>query len=65
MNQPFLRIMWVVGPEMNNYYKAAPVDKVQFGDEWGGDVMITPGADDYVPPTPIDEWVWPYPDDEK
>jgi hypothetical protein len=65
VNQPFLRIMWVVGPEMNNYYKAAPVDKVQFGDEWGGDVMITPGADDYVPPTPIDEWVWPYPDEEK
>jgi hypothetical protein len=35
VNQPFLRIMWVVGPEMNNYYRAAPVDKVQFGDEWG------------------------------
>jgi prephenate dehydratase len=28
-------------------------------------LMIAPEADDYVPPTPIDEWVWPYPDDQK
>jgi hypothetical protein len=41
------------------------VDKVQFGDEWAGEVMISEGSNDYVPPTPIDEWVWPYPDEQK
>lgn len=65
VNQPFLHIMWVVGPEMDHYYRAASVDKVQFGDEWQGDIMITPGAQDYVPPTSIDDWVWPYPAEEK
>jgi hypothetical protein len=64
VNQPFLHIMWVLGPDMNHYYRAAPADKVLLSDEWKGEIMITPGSNDYVPPTPIDEWVWPYPKDK-
>jgi hypothetical protein len=64
VNKPFIWIMWVIGPNMNHYYRAAAVDKVLLSDEMQGQVMITPGANDYVPPTPIDEWVWPYPTDK-
>lgn len=59
VGKPFLHIMWVVGP--NDYYKAAPKDKVLLSDESKGEVMIPEGARDYVPPIKIDDWVWPYP----
>jgi hypothetical protein len=61
VKKPFLHLMWVLGPEMNNYYKAAAVDKVVLSDESKGEPMITPGAMDYVPPTKMEDWVWPYP----
>jgi hypothetical protein len=51
VKQPFLHLNWVLGPNMNNYYKAAAVDKGLLSDEWKGEVMITPGAHDYPPPT--------------
>jgi hypothetical protein len=50
---------------MNDYYSAAPTDKVLLSDESKGEVMIPQGAADYVRPTPLDEWVWPYPKDQK
>ena len=59
--KPFMHAMWCIGPHMNNYYAAAPVDKVLLSDEAKGEIMITPGSHDYVPPTPIEDWVWPYP----
>lgn len=65
VGKPFLHIMWVIGPEMNDYYAAAPTDKVLLSDESKGEVMIPQGAADYVPPTPLDEWVWPYAKDQK
>jgi hypothetical protein len=65
VGKPFIHVMWVIGPNMNNYYEAAPVDKVLLSDESKGEVMIPTGAKDYVPPTPIDEWVWPYPQENE
>jgi hypothetical protein len=65
VKQPFIHMMWVLGPDMNNYYKAAAADKVLLSDEWKGEIMISPGAMDYVPPTRMEDWVWPYPDSEK
>jgi hypothetical protein len=59
--KPFIHMMWVIGPRMESYYGAAPYDKVQLSDESKGEVMITPGAHDYVPPTKMEDWVWPYP----
>jgi hypothetical protein len=61
VNKPFIQKMWVIGPRMESYYDAAPYDKVQLSDESKGQVMITPGAHDYVPPTKMEDWVWPYP----
>ena len=61
VNKPFMHIMWVIGPYMENYYKAAPKDKVLLSDESKGEVMIAEGARDYVPPTKMEDWVWPYP----
>jgi hypothetical protein len=46
---------------MEHYMEAAPYDKVQLSDESKGEVMITPGAQDYVPLTKMEDWVWPYP----
>ena len=46
---------------MINYYNAAPEDKVLLSDEPKGEVMIAKGAHDYVPPTKVEDWVWPYP----
>ena len=57
--------MWVVGPHMENYYAAAEKDKVLLSDEMKGEVMITPGAGDYVPPTKMEDYVWPYPSETK
>ena len=65
VTKPFIQMMWVIGPRMESYYDAAPYDKVQLSDESKGEVMITPGAGDYVPPTKMEDWVWPYPADEK
>jgi hypothetical protein len=59
--KPFIQMMWVIGPRMENYYQAAKYDKVLLSDESKGEVMITPGAHDYVPPTKMEDWVWPYP----
>jgi hypothetical protein len=59
VGKPFVDIMWVVGP--NNYYKASAADKVLLSDESRGEVMIPEGAADYVPPTKLKDWVWPYP----
>ncbi len=61
VNKPFYQLMWVIGPRMESYYDAAPYDKVQLSDESKGQVMITPGANDYTPPTKMEDWVWPYP----
>ena len=60
VGKPFIHIMWVIGPYMNDYFEAAPKDKIQLSDEWKGEVMITKGAQDYVPPTKLEDWVWPY-----
>lgn len=60
VNKPFIHIMWVIGPDMNDYYKAATKDKVLLSDESKGEIMISQGAHDYVPPTKIEDWVWPY-----
>ena len=46
---------------MQDYFKAAPKDKVLLSDESKGEVMIAEGAADYVPPTKMEDWVWPYP----
>jgi hypothetical protein len=62
VNKPFIQMMWVIGPRMQSYYDAAPFDKIQLSDEKQGQVMITPGAGDYVPPTKMEDWVWPYPE---
>ena len=59
--KPFIHMMWVIGPRMENYYEAAKYDKVVLSDESKGEVMITPGAGDYVPTTKMEDWVWPYP----
>jgi hypothetical protein len=61
VTKPIIHMMWVIGPRMENYYKAAPYDKVLLSDESKGEVMISPGASDYVPPTKMEDWVWPYP----
>jgi hypothetical protein len=61
VGKPFIHIMWVIGPDMQDYYKAAAKDKVLLSDEAKGEVMIPEGAHDYVPPTKIEDWVWPYP----
>ena len=61
VGKPFIKIMWAIGPEMNDYFKAAVKDKVVLSDESKGEVMISEGALDYVPPTKIEDWVWPYP----
>jgi hypothetical protein len=61
VTKPIIHMMWVIGPRMESYYEAAPYDKVQLSDESKGEVMITPGARDYVPPTKLEDWVWPYP----
>jgi hypothetical protein len=61
VNKPFIRIMWVIGPYMQNYFKAAVRDKVLLSDESKGETMISEGSPDYVPPTKIEDWVWPYP----
>jgi hypothetical protein len=61
VDKPFIRIMWVIGSKMNNYYEAAPTDKVLLSDASKGEVMISEVAHDYVPPTKIEDWVWPYP----
>ena len=42
--KPFIHMMWVIGPHMENYYAAAEQDKVLLSDESKGEVMITPGA---------------------
>ena len=65
VGKPFVHIMWVIGPDMNDYYEAAAKDKVLLSDEWKGEVMITKGAHDYVPPTKLEDWVWPYPAKKK
>jgi hypothetical protein len=65
VTKPFVHMMWVIGPRMDNYMKAAPYDKVQLSDESQGQVMITPGAEDYVPPTRMEDYVWPYPTETK
>jgi uncharacterized RmlC-like cupin family protein len=59
VGKPFMHMMWVIGPRMEDYYKAAPYDKVQLSDESKGQVMISPGAGDYVPPTKMEDYVWP------
>jgi hypothetical protein len=61
VTKPIIQMMWVIGPRMENYYAAAPYDKVQLSDESKGEVMISPGARDYVPLTKMEDWVWPYP----
>jgi hypothetical protein len=61
VGKPFIHIMWVIGPYMEDYYKAAAKDKVLLSDLSKGEVMIAEGARDYVPPTKIEDWVWPYP----
>jgi hypothetical protein len=61
VTKPLIHMMWVIGPRMENYYEAAKYDKVLLSDESKGQVMITPGARDYVPPTKMEDWVWPYP----
>ncbi len=61
VGKPFIQMMWVIGPRMEHYMEAAPYDKVQLSDESRGEPMITPGAQDYVPPTKMEDWVWPYP----
>jgi hypothetical protein len=50
---------------MNNYFAGASKDKVLLSDESKGEVMIKPGAPDYVPPTKMEDWVWPYPEKKK
>jgi hypothetical protein len=45
---------------MSNYYGAAEKDKGLLSDSSKGEVMITPGAQDYVPPTKMEDWVWPF-----
>jgi hypothetical protein len=61
VGKPYVNFMFVIGPYMSNYYEAATKDKVQFGDPAKGEVMIPEGASDYVPPTKMEDWVWPYP----
>ena len=61
VGKPFIHIMWVIGPNMEDYYKAAAKDKVLLSDPAKGEVMISEGARDYVPPTKMEDWVWPYP----
>ena len=63
--KPIIHIMWVIGPDMNNYYEAAAKDKVLLSDESKGEVMIPKGSHDYVPPTKLEDWVWPYPAKKK
>jgi hypothetical protein len=55
------RFLLFGGTNLEDYYAAAPTDKVLLSDESKGEVMIPKGAADYVPPIPLDEWVWPYP----
>jgi hypothetical protein len=64
-DKPFVHMMWVIGPRMENYMAAAPYDKVQLSDESEGQVMISPGAEDYVPPTRMEDYVWPNPTETK
>jgi hypothetical protein len=61
VNKPFIHLMWLIGPEMNNYYKAAATDKVILSDPSKGEVLKTEKAPDYVPPTKMEDYVWPYP----
>ena len=61
VGKPYQRFMFVIGPYMTNYYEAAAKDKVQLGDPAKGELMISEGASDYVPPTKMEDWVWPYP----
>ena len=61
VRKPFIRMMWVIGPDMQNYFKAAAKDKVLLSDESKGETMISEGSHDYVPPTKMEDWVWPYP----
>ena len=61
VDRPYRNFMFVIGPYMSNYYEAAAKDKVQLGDPAKMEVMISPGASDYVPPTKMEDWVWPYP----
>ena len=56
--KPFFQFMFLIGPYMNNYYKAAPKDKVIFGDQAKGEVVKTPEAADYVPSTKMEDYVW-------
>ena len=65
VGKSYRNFMFVIGPYMSNYYEAAPKDKVQLGDPAKGEVMISPGASDYVPPTKMEDWVWPYPEKKK
>jgi hypothetical protein len=62
VNKPFTKLMWALGPDMNDYFKAATKDKVVLSDESKGETMIQEGDLDYVPPTKIEDWVWPYPE---
>ena len=65
VGKPYQRFMFVIGPYMTNYYEAAAKDKVQLGDPAKGELMISEGASDYVPPTKMEDWVWPYPEKKK
>ena len=65
VNKPIIRFQWVIGPNMNDYFAGASKDKVLLSDESKGEVMIKPGATDYVPPTKMEDWVWPYPEEKK
>ena len=60
VGKPYVNFMFVIGPYMSNYYEAAAKDKVQLGDPAKGEVMISEGASDYVPPTKMEDWPWPY-----
>lgn len=64
VNKPFVKIMWAIGPDMNDYFRAAAKDKVVLSDESKGETMVSEGALDYVPPTKMEDWVWPYPEKE-
>jgi len=65
VGKPYCNFMFVIGPYMSNYSEAASKDKVQLGDPAKGEVMISEGASDYVPPTKMEDWVWPYPEKKK
>jgi len=60
VGKPYRNFMFVIGPYMSNYMDAASKDKVQLGDPAKGELMISEGAADYVPPTKMEDWPWPY-----